>query len=114
MPKRFYGQRQHIIHSVRSLLSFLCVLTVLQLDTLLYQLHTLSFFLSPSLWLFLLRIACQFQYSKPRELDSNRSLRFYFALVALLGVPSILSHLIYGASEGRALILDFIGIGQLR
>jgi len=47
----------------------------LQLDTLLFQLHTLSFFLSPSLLGFISRPVSQFQCSKPRDIDPSRSLR---------------------------------------
>ncbi|KAJ3517251.1 hypothetical protein NLJ89_g625 [Agrocybe chaxingu] len=97
MHKRFHVQRQHIIHS---------------LDTLLYQLHTLSFFLSPSLWIYVCRIIAQFQCIRPRELDANRSLRFFYFTVIILNVPSLWNHSTKGASEGRAIILDFIGMAH--
>ncbi|KAF8161149.1 hypothetical protein B0H34DRAFT_795981 [Crassisporium funariophilum] len=97
MHKRYYVQRQHIIHS---------------LDTLLYQLHTLSFFLSPSIWLYICRIISQFQCSKPRELDPSRSLRFFFTMVLFLNLPSIWNHS-QGAAEGRVIILDFIGMSYV-
>ncbi|CAA7261640.1 unnamed protein product [Cyclocybe aegerita] len=99
MHKRFHVQRQHIIHS---------------LDTLLYQLHTLSFFLSPSLWIYVCRIIAQFQCTRPRELDANRSLRFFYFTVIVLNVPSLWNHSTKGASEGRAIILDFIGMACQR
>ncbi|KAF8200758.1 hypothetical protein BJ912DRAFT_947081 [Pholiota molesta] len=95
MHKRFHGQRQHIIHS---------------LDSLLYQLHTLSFFLSPSLWIYAGRVLSQFQYSKPRELDPTRSLLFFYTMVLLFNVPSLWYHFIKEAVEGRIIILDFIGM----
>jgi len=95
MHKRFHAQRQHIIHS---------------LDTLLYQLHTLSFFLSPSIWIYTVRILSQFQYSKPRELDPSRSLRFFYSMVLLFNLPSLWKHSARAEGGGRAIILDFIGM----
>ncbi|KAF8973208.1 hypothetical protein BDZ97DRAFT_662597 [Flammula alnicola] len=95
MHKRFHGQRQHIIHSM---------------DALLYQLHTLSFFLSPSIWIYVCRVLSQFQYSKPRELDPTRSLRFFYTIVLLFNLPSLWYHSTRGAVEGRIVILDFIGM----
>ena len=81
-----------------------------QLDTLLYQLHTLSFFLSPSLLLYFCRIIAQFLCYKPRELDSQRSLSFFYATTVLLNLPSMWSHSTRGPAEGRALVLDFVGL----
>jgi len=95
MHKRFHGQRQHVVYS---------------LDVLLYQLHTLSFFLSPSIWIYLCRILSQFQYSKPRELDPTRSLRFYYTMVLLFNLPSIWYHSTREVVDGRIVILDFIGM----
>jgi hypothetical protein len=82
----------------------------MQLDSLVYQLHTLSFFLSPSIWIYLCRLVSQFQYSKPRELDPNGSLHFFYGMVLLFNVPAIWYHLAWGAVEGRVVILDFIGM----
>ena len=113
MPRRYYVQRQHIIHSVRP---FFCILKTvslmrtIQLDTLLYQLHTLSFFLAPSIWIYVFRMVSQFQCSKPRELDSSRSLRFFFTMALFLNLPSLWTHLYRGPSEGKVIILDFIGM----
>jgi len=98
MPKRYYVQRQHIIHS---------------LDTLLYQLHTLSFFLAPSIWIYIFRMVSQFQCSKPRELDSSRSLRFFFTMALFLNLPSLWTHSSRGPSEGKVIILDFVGMSYL-
>lgn len=95
MHRRHHAQRQHIIHS---------------LDTTLYQLHTLSFFLSPSLWSYLCRIFAQFQCSKPRDLDATRSLRFFFVIVFTLNLPSLWLHALHRPGEGRSIILDFIGM----
>jgi len=98
MPKRYYVQRQHIIHS---------------LDTLLYQLHTLSFFLAPSIWIYVLRMVSQLQCSKPRELDSSRSLRFFFTIALFLNLPTLWTHSSRGPSEGKVIILDFIGMSYI-
>ncbi|KAF9529377.1 hypothetical protein CPB83DRAFT_852563, partial [Crepidotus variabilis] len=95
MPRRFYVHRQHIISS---------------LDSFLYQLHTLSFVLSPSLWVYVCRLIAQFQCSRPRELDSNRSLRFYYMMIILLNLPSVVKHSTRGAVDGRAFVLDFVGM----
>ncbi|KAF9465081.1 hypothetical protein BDZ94DRAFT_1255257 [Collybia nuda] len=100
MHKHHHAQRQHII---------------LSLDALLYQLHTLSFILSPSIWSFLCRLASQFQCSKPRDLDAtaSRSLRFFFANIVLFNMPSLWFHATQGAMEGRAIILDFVGLAYV-
>jgi len=98
MHKRHHAQRQHIIHA---------------LDTLLYQLHALSFFLSPSLWTFVCRLIAQFQLSKPREVDSSRSLRFLYIMVFLFNASSVWAHVAQGATEGRAVVLDFVGLANV-
>src|SRR5258708_18009165 len=84
-----------------------------KLDILLYQLHALSFFLSPSLFLSFCRLVAQFICSKPRELDAERALRFFYAVCLLLNLPSICIHSFRGVVEGRAIILDFIGMCML-
>jgi len=114
MSKRFYAQRQHIIASVRLNLFFMNAFIIFsKLDILLYQLHALSFFLSPSLFLSFCRLVAQFICSKPRELDPERALRFFYAICLLLNLPSICIHLLRGVVEGRAIILDFIGMCML-
>ncbi|KAF8906481.1 hypothetical protein CPB84DRAFT_1959917 [Gymnopilus junonius] len=95
MNKRFHVQRLHVVHS---------------LDSLLYQLHTLSFFLSPSLWLYICRVISQFHCSKPRELDPTRSLRFFLTALIFLNLPNFWNHAMRGAVEGRTIILDFVGM----
>lgn len=112
MHRRHHAQRQHIIHSVRFLINFSSpsLTNLYKLDTTLYQLHTLSFFLSPSLWGYLCRIFAQFQCSKPRDLDATRSLRFFFVIVFTLNLPSLWLHAFHRAGEGRSIILDFIGM----
>ncbi|RPD53527.1 hypothetical protein L227DRAFT_557527 [Lentinus tigrinus ALCF2SS1-6] len=96
MPMR-HAQRKHIIHSLTSLL---------------YQLHTVSFLLSPRLWPFICRLSTQFQFSRPREIDSQRSLRFWFILIFLVNLQCFYNHVFRGASEGRSIILDFVGIAH--
>ncbi|KDR75833.1 hypothetical protein GALMADRAFT_248559 [Galerina marginata CBS 339.88] len=98
MRKRFYAQRLHVIQT---------------LDTLLYQLHTLSFFLSPSIWLYVCRIISQFHCATPRELDPTLSLRFFYAMLVFINVPIFWNHATRGAVEGRAIILDFIGLSYV-
>ncbi|KAG5720389.1 hypothetical protein E4T56_gene5966 [Termitomyces sp. T112] len=100
MPKLYHGQRQHIIVS---------------LDALCYQLHTLSFIMSPSISSFLCRLLSQLQCSKPRDIDPTAapSLRFFFANILLLNSSSIWSHATKGATEGRTIVLDFVGMGYV-
>jgi len=97
MHRRYHAQRQHIIHS---------------LDALLYQLHTLSFFLSPAIWTFVLRILSQYQCTNPRDFDSTRSLRFFFLLLIFLNAATFWTHATQGAAEGKAVVLDFIGMAS--
>jgi hypothetical protein len=87
-------RRQHLIGS---------------LDTLLYQLHTLSFFLAPALLPLLARIAAQ-AHCRPRP-DDAHSLRFYLALVLVLNVPSLWYHATRAPHDDRAVVLDFVGLG---
>ncbi|KAF8554694.1 hypothetical protein OG21DRAFT_1461961 [Imleria badia] len=98
MHKRHDVQRQHVIDS---------------LDNLIFQLYTLSFFLSPTLLPLLCRVASQFVFYKPRDLDPKLSLRVWFLLLCASNVPSFWSHVADGATEGRAVILDFVGMGYL-
>ncbi|KZT28943.1 hypothetical protein NEOLEDRAFT_1128424 [Neolentinus lepideus HHB14362 ss-1] len=98
MRIRHYAQRQHIIQ---------------YLDTLLYQLFTLSFFLSPTVWPLICRSATQFQFSRPRDLDPKRSLRFWFFLILLFNASSIWSHAAEGAVVGRTVVLDFVGMAHV-
>ncbi|OCH88871.1 hypothetical protein OBBRIDRAFT_794821 [Obba rivulosa] len=92
-----HAQRQHFIYS---------------LDTLLYQLHTLSFLLSPSIWAFICRLTVQWQFSRPREIHSSKSLRFCFILIFLFNFGIVWTHAVQGAAQGRSIILDFVGIGH--
>ncbi|KAF9241524.1 hypothetical protein BU15DRAFT_87118 [Melanogaster broomeanus] len=98
MHKRHDVQRQHIIDS---------------LDNLMSQLYTLSFFLSPALLPLLCRLAIQFISYKPREVDPKLSLRVWFFLLCASNVPSFWSHARDHATDGRVVILDFVGMGYL-
>ncbi|KAF8135491.1 hypothetical protein EV363DRAFT_1429243 [Boletus edulis] len=98
MHKRHDVQRQHVIDS---------------LDNLIFQLYTLSFFLSPTLLPLLCRVATQFIFYKPRDLDPKLSLRVWFLLLCASNTPSFWSHVTDGATEGRAVVLDFVGMGYL-
>ncbi|KAG6911116.1 hypothetical protein DXG01_003856 [Tephrocybe rancida] len=71
--------------------------------------------MSPSIWSFLCRLLSQFQCSKPRDIDpaATPSLRFFFANILLLNCTSLWSHATQGAAEGRAIILDFVGMGYV-
>ncbi|KAI0798715.1 hypothetical protein BC629DRAFT_243671 [Irpex lacteus] len=89
-----YAQRLHIIRS---------------LDTLIYQLIAVSFLLSPSLISFAIRIFFQFLFTRPRDLDPNRSLRFWCALNLFFNCGSLWAHAWEGAAKGRSVLIDFIG-----
>ncbi|KAI0829805.1 hypothetical protein BC628DRAFT_1532603 [Trametes gibbosa] len=93
MPMR-HAQRKHIIHSLNSLL---------------YQLHTVSFLLSPRIWAYFCRVLVQFQFARPRDIDSQRSLRFWIFCILSTNAPSIYNHATKNTAAGRSLILDFVG-----
>jgi hypothetical protein len=108
------SQRQHIVHSVRPSNDRIYIETLTdthQLDTLLYQLHTLSFFLAPSLWSYIFRLVCQSQLSRPKELDSARSLRFLVGLVVVANITSVWYHLTATFAASAVVVLDFVGMG---
>ncbi|PCH43676.1 hypothetical protein WOLCODRAFT_122400 [Wolfiporia cocos MD-104 SS10] len=92
---RYDGQRRHIISS---------------LDSLLYQLHILSFLLSPSIWILIARLCSQFHFARPREIDGNRTLRFWYFLVIFFNLGAVWGHAKEGASQGRSIVLDFVGM----
>ncbi|KAF8512427.1 hypothetical protein JB92DRAFT_2928587 [Gautieria morchelliformis] len=98
---RYHAQRRHIIHSI---------------DGLCYQLFVFSFLLSPSLLQLIARTTSQFQFSRPRDLDGHRSLKFWIFIICCANTGSVLNHITYRASEvgsGRGLVLDFIGMANL-
>lgn len=70
----------------------------------------MSFFLSPSLFLSFCKVTAQCICLKPREFDTGRALRFFYIICVLLNLPSICIHVTRGVVEGRAIILDFIGM----
>ena len=111
-----HAQRQHIINSVRftDYTAMVCQLTLLylyQIERILYQLYTISFFLSPALAPYLCRTVFQFQFAKPRDIDPRLSLRFWFILILLFNATSIWTHATDGPAKGRSIILDFVGPG---
>ncbi|KAI0358673.1 hypothetical protein OH77DRAFT_1502493 [Trametes cingulata] len=93
MPMR-YAQRKHIIHSLNSLL---------------YQLFTISFLLSPRLWSYFCRLLVQVQFVRPREIDAQRSLRFWYFCILCNNAPALYNHIFKNPAAGRSIILDFIG-----
>ena len=113
MRARNHAQRQHIVHSVRlsTTAPGYADRRSLQLDMLLYQLHTVSFFLAPSLWSYVCRLACQSQLSKSKELESPRSLRFLFGLVIVGNVTSVSSHSTAAVAPSSVVVLDLVGFG---
>ncbi|TCD69820.1 hypothetical protein EIP91_006133 [Steccherinum ochraceum] len=96
MHKR-HAQRKHIIHS---------------LDTLLYQLHALSFFLSPLLWPYLFRVISQTHFNRPRDVDPKTSLKFWYFLILLFNAGSVWAHATTQPGEGRSVMLDFVGMAH--
>jgi len=90
-----HAQQRHIISS---------------LDNLLYQFHTISFFLSPTLLPYLSRCIGQFQLTRPRDFYPKRTLRFWYFMVFLFNFASIWDHALFGAAKGPSLILDFVGL----
>ncbi|KAI0368269.1 hypothetical protein BV20DRAFT_998803 [Pilatotrama ljubarskyi] len=93
MPMR-YAQRKHIIRSLNSLL---------------YQLFTISFLLSPRLWSYFCRLLVQIQFVRPREIDAQRSLRFWFICILGNNAPALYNHIVKSPATGRSIILDFVG-----
>ncbi|KAF8664361.1 hypothetical protein AX16_000733 [Volvariella volvacea WC 439] len=98
MSIRHHAQRKHIIQS---------------LDSLLYQLHVLSFFMAPALWPFIFRLIYQLQCSKPLQLDPTRSLRYLFFISVAFNSGALWGHAVYGQPEGRAVVLDFVGLSYV-
>ncbi|KAF5393263.1 hypothetical protein D9757_000625 [Collybiopsis confluens] len=94
MPRRYHAQRKHIIHA---------------LDALSYQLFCLSFYLSPSLLNILFRIAAQLICTTTRDFSPKLSLGGFFFFPLFSNSFSLWNHL-SGPTEGRAVILDFVGL----
>ncbi|KAA1473875.1 hypothetical protein DENSPDRAFT_840406 [Dentipellis sp. KUC8613] len=95
MHIQYDAQRKHITAS---------------LEALLYQLHILSYLMSPSILALVTRTVAQLQLAKPREIDAKRTLPFWYTLIILFNLGSVWAHATQGATEGRAVILDFIGM----
>jgi len=95
MHKRQYAQRKHIIHC---------------LDSFCYQLHILSFFYAPLVWVMICRLIVQSQISQPRHPAFPRSLMLHFGSILLFNTSAIYFHATQGAVQGRAVMLDFIGL----
>ncbi|KAJ7647263.1 hypothetical protein FB45DRAFT_781836 [Roridomyces roridus] len=95
MNRRRHAQRKHIIQSF---------------DALLYQLHVLAFFRSPAIVTLLFRLVTQSQCSRQaREPDAAWSLRAFFAFLLIPNAVILWSHAL-GPSDGKAVVLDFIGM----
>jgi hypothetical protein len=79
----------------------------------LYQFHTISFLLSPTLLPYLSRCIGQFQLARPRDFYPKRTLRFWYFMVIFFNLPSIWDHVLFGAAKGPSIILDFIGLRKI-
>ncbi|KAF8584827.1 hypothetical protein K439DRAFT_1633229 [Ramaria rubella] len=98
---RHHAQRQHIIHSI---------------DGLCYQLFAFSFLLAPSLLQLIARTISQFQFSRARDLDAHRSLKFWIFIICCANTGSVVNHITYHPSDmasRRGLVLDFVGMAHL-
>ncbi|KAJ3802982.1 hypothetical protein GGU11DRAFT_763430 [Lentinula aff. detonsa] len=95
MPGRYYAQRKHIIQA---------------LDALLYQLFCFSFYLSPSMFNLFLRLSAQLVCATTRELSPTMSLGSFFFFPLFSNSFSLWNHATMGSTEGRAAVLDFVGL----
>lgn len=66
--------------------------------------------MSPSVLIYLSRLLVQMQCGRPREFDPTYSLRVFYGLILLCNTIILWIHALQGASEGRGLIIDFIGM----
>jgi len=98
MHTRYYAQRQHLISS---------------LDSLTQQLFTLSFLMSPSVFIYLSRMLVQMQCARPREFNQSYPLRFFYGTLLFCNAIILWIHALHGAPEGRALLIDFIGMSYV-
>jgi len=80
---------------------------------MLYQFHTISFLLSPTLLPYLSRCIGQFQLAMPRDFYPKRTLRFWYFMVLLFNFPSVWDHALFGPAKGPSLILDFVGLCEI-
>ncbi|KAJ3867941.1 hypothetical protein EV359DRAFT_33430 [Lentinula novae-zelandiae] len=95
MPRRYHVQRKHIIQAF---------------DALLYQLFCFSFYLSPSLFTMFLRLSAQLVCATTRELSPTMSLGSFFFFPLFSNSFSVWNHATVGPTEGRAVVLDFVGL----
>lgn len=94
---------------------------VVSVSTTCHLLAIVSYLLSPTHFLILAyRIVLQVQFTLPRRVHANRSLRFFVALWGIQALVAIVLHALTG-SQGtkgptgyvqRGLVLDFVGQGQ--
>lgn len=115
MHTRYYAQRLHLVQSVSTAWKLRVYYMTdynlaSQLDTLVHQLFTLSFLMSPSVFIYLSRMLVQIQCGRPREFDPTYPLRFFYGLILLCNAVIFWIHALQGASEGRGLVIDFIGM----
>lgn len=97
MPaRRHVREREHAIHT---------------LEALGFQLAAVSFFLSPTLWIFFVRCATQLTFAHPRDIDEDRFLGRWLLMVVFFNAGGPLIHTVYGAEENTAFMLDFVGLG---
>jgi hypothetical protein len=80
----------------------------------LYQFHTISFLLSPTLLPYLSRCIGQFQLARPKDFYPKKTLRFWYFMVVFFNFPSIWDHALFGAAKGPSLILDFVGLRKMQ
>ena len=82
-----------------------------QLNNVLFQLHTVSFFLAPALLPYLARLFLQLHFYRPREVDPELSLRIWFGILVVVNFISVWTHLATSPPQPseRSVILDFVG-----
>ncbi|KAJ3772125.1 hypothetical protein EV361DRAFT_877878 [Lentinula raphanica] len=98
MPRRYHAQRKHIIQA---------------LDALLYQIFCFSFYLSPSMFGLSLRLCTQLICATTRELSPTLSLGSFLFFPLLCNSFSLWNHVTVGPTEGRAVVLDFVGLAYV-
>ena len=82
-----------------------------QLNNVLFQLHTVSFFLAPALLPYLARLFLQLHFYRPREVDPELSLRIWFGILVVVNFISVWTHLATNPPQPseRSVILAFVG-----
>ena len=89
----------------------LTLISIPQLNNVLFQLHTVSFFLAPALLPYLARLFLQLHFYRPREVDPELSLRIWFGILVVVNFISVWTHLATNPPQPseRSVILDFVG-----